>query len=142
MCRQKYTHSVLSPDEQKDLYELVYEKNYTDSVEEVDSTEYANIVNEELVNHTECRASLALILCAELLPPCFPADKGRAYYTVCKETCKTLWDKCPEGLAQHNIDYYCKFMADGDSPSGFCKHTEWPSMWRTFPANKHPGLVK
>lgn len=81
------------------------------------------------VNSETCKDILKKLACASYTPPC----EGNKTKTVCMSKCDVLRDDCPEALNISDVYTYCAEPALGNSDSGFCELTRWPSArhWDT-----------
>ena len=70
-----------------------------------------------------CKETLNKLACASYTPPC----NGTKMNTLCKYRCSLLFDDCPEAFNFTEVSSYCAEAAQGDSTSGFCELTRWPS---------------
>jgi len=76
-----------------------------------------------------CKKTLKKLACASYTPPC----DGDKTMTVCNTWCDLLFDDCPEAFNIPEVSSYCAEPAQGNTPSGFCELTRWPSArhWDT-----------
>ena len=127
-----YKHTLVPVERQKEIYTWFYDQNYT---KENASKEFPPVFENFFAKYTKCRTGLTKLLCAEMLPPCFPRE-GLGYYTLCQPLCRQIADDCPDVFANFHANYvYCARMAEGETSHGFCKHTTWPKtadMWTDF----------
>ena len=70
-----------------------------------------------------CKETLNKLACASYTPPC----DGTYMKTLCKYRCSLLFDDCPEAFDFTEVSSYCAEPAQGDTTSGFCELTRWPS---------------
>ena len=70
-----------------------------------------------------CKQTLNKLACASYTPPC----DGTKMKTLCKHRCSLLFDDCPEAFNFTEVSSYCAEPAQGDTTSGFCELTRWPS---------------
>ena len=70
-----------------------------------------------------CKETLNKLACASYTPPC----DGTKIKTLCKHRCSLLFDDCPEAFNFIEVSSYCAESAQGDTTSGFCELTRWPS---------------
>ena len=70
-----------------------------------------------------CKQTLNKLACASYTPPC----DGTKMKTLCKYRCSLLFDDCPEAFNFTEVSSYCAEPAQGDTTSGFCELTRWPS---------------
>ena len=71
-----------------------------------------------------CKETLNKLACASYTPPC----DGTKMKTLCKYRCSLLFDDCPEAFNFTEVSSYCAEPAQGDTTSGFCELTRWPSV--------------
>ena len=75
------------------------------------------------VKKGSCKETLRKLACASYTPPCY----GNRIQTLCKYRCTQLFYDCPEAFNITEVSSYCAEPAEGNTNSGFCKLTRWPS---------------
>ena len=88
-------------------------------------------LNSSVKNET-CKAILRKLSCASYTPPC----KEKKFFTLCNWKCRQLFDYCPWVFnltevsvteVSQVVSSYCAEPAQGNTNSGFCELTRWPS---------------
>lgn len=121
-----YNYTLSSVPVQKETYNWMYQKNYTDQNPE---TEFPDFMQKIFEKHPKCQENIKKLFCGEHLPPCFPAE-GLRPYTLCQPLCDQIAIACPEFFS-HDLSgaEYCGTMASGKSMHGFCQSSEWPETF-------------
>lgn len=100
-----YNHTTLSPKAQKNL-----------------------LTNDILKSLTNVNTSLKRLVCAELVPPCFPESKGELY-TACRSDCKLASTNSKSQFTNFfkSVEYCAALSNNSVANHGqFCKLTAWP----------------
>ena len=122
---QSYNHTYLSNNTQAINFKEDFNKTLESSVNQTECCEL-KFVNETQREFPVCASILKKLLCAEMVPPCYPGETKR-FYGLCNAECQRLHDLCPEFLESHPAGKeFCGLMAGGTAAHGFCGHTKWP----------------
>jgi len=90
----------------------------------------------------KCLKKIKMVMCAEIVPPCFSGEKARLY-TACQSLCFSILKECPE-VKSDVVRWFireCEFTENGNSSHGYCAVDAWPNPHRWLNEEKFFGSM-
>ena len=123
---QSYNHTYLSNNTQAINFKEDFNKTLESSVNQTECCEL-KFVNETQREFPVCASILKKLLCAEMVPPCYPW-RDKALSTACAMQSVSGCMICVLSFSSPTPagKEFCGLMAGGTAAHGFCGHTKWP----------------